>query len=218
VTGTGAAAFRVGLTGGIASGKSTVAGLFAELGAEVIDTDSISRELVRPGSPLLATIVERFGADLKTPEGALDRRRLRAIVFADPGKRRGLEAILHPPIRAEALARAAASTAPYVILVVPLLFESGFDRLVDARVVVDCPEPRQIERLVARDRLSEAEARSMLAAQMTREERTRRADEIIDNSGSLASTRSRVRELHERYLQLATNCPSPRGRAEYPDG
>ena len=209
MTGTRAAALRVGLTGGVASGKSTVAGLFGELGADVIDTDEIARALVVPGSPALASIVERFGADLLTPGGALDRRRLRAIVFADPEKRRELEAILHAPIRAEALARAAASTAPYVILVVPLLFETGFDRLVDTSLVVVSPASQQLERLVARDGIGEIEARAMLAAQMTREQRKRLADEAIDNSGSLAATRSRVRELHERYLQMATNCPRP---------
>jgi dephospho-CoA kinase len=209
VTGPKAAALRVGLTGGIASGKSTVARLFGELGADVIDTDEIARALVLPGSPALSLIVERFGADLLTPDGALDRRRLRAIVFADPAARRELEAILHPPIRAEALARAAASSAPYAILVVPLLFETGFDRLVDRRLLVDCPESQQRDRLIARDRLSAIEARAMLAAQMSREERKRLADDCIDNSGSLESTRARVRELHERYLQLATNCPRP---------
>jgi len=209
VTGTGARVFRVGLTGGIASGKSTVAGFFGELGADVIDTDAISREQVAPGTPALARIVERFGQGVLTPEGALDRRRLRAIVFADPASRRDLEAILHPPIRAEALARAAASGAAYAMLVVPLLFESGFHRLVDRTLLVDCPESQQIERLMARDGLTGAEARAMLAAQMTRGQRQRLADDCIDNAGTLASTRSRVRELHERYLQLATNCPLP---------
>ena len=214
MTGTQAAALRVGLTGGIASGKSTVARLFGELGADVIDTDEIARTLVLPGSPVLAWIVERFGADLLTPDGALDRRRLRTIVFADPEARRQLEARLHPPIRTEALARAAASTAPYAILVVPLLFESGFDRLVDRKLVVDCPESQQLERLIARDGIGRAEARAMLAAQMSREERKQRADDCIDNSSSFESTQSRVRELHGQYLQLATNCPSPQGRAE----
>ncbi len=209
MTGTRPAALRVGLTGGIASGKSTVARLFGELGADVIDTDEIARALVAPGSTALGQIVERFGADLLTPDGALDRRRLRTIVFADPAGRRELEAILHPPIRAEALARAAASSAPYVILVVPLLFETGFDRLVDRRLVVDCPESQQIDRLVARDGVSATEARAMLAAQMPREERKQRAEDCIDNSGSLESTRVRVQELHAQFLLLATNCPRP---------
>lgn len=208
------APWRVGLTGGVASGKSTVARRFAEFGADVIDTDEIARDLVKAGSPALSRIVERFGENLLTAEGTLDRRRLRSIVFADPGSRAELEAILHPQIRAAALARAAASTAPYVVLVVPLLFETDFHRLVDRRLVVDCPESQQLERLVARDGIGEAEARAMLAAQMPRDERIEAADDCIDNSGSIESTLARVRQLHERYLQLATNCPRPRGRAE----
>jgi dephospho-CoA kinase len=214
VAGSRSEVFRVGLTGGVASGKSTVAKLFGELGAEVIDTDEIARELVLPGSPALATIVERFGDEVLTPDGSLDRRRLRALVFADAARRRELEAILHPPIRSEALARAAASTAPYALLVVPLLFETGFDRLVDRSLVVDCPESRQIERLMARDGIGETEARSILAAQLGREKRKQAADDCIDNSGSLAATRDQVRRLHERYLSLAKNCPAPEGRAE----
>jgi dephospho-CoA kinase len=206
--------FRVGLTGGIASGKSTVAGLFGEQGAEIIDTDEIARELVQPGSPALAAIVLHFGEGVLTRDGALDRRRLRALVFADPARRRELETILHPPIRREALARAAASTAPYALIVVPLLFETGFDRLVDRKLVVDCPEPAQIERLVTRDGIGDAEARAMLSAQMSREKRRQLADDIIDNSTSLVSTRDQVRSLHQRYLELAKNCPSPEGRAE----
>lgn len=209
MTGNRAAVLLVGLTGGIASGKSTVARLFGELGADIIDTDEIARALVRPGSPVLAGIIERFGPDLQTADGSLDRRRLRTLIFADPEIRRELEAMLHPPIRAEALARAAASSAPYAILVVPLLFETGFDRLVDRRLVVDCPESQQIERLIARDGISETEARAMLAAQMSREERKLRADDCLDNSGSLESTQSRVRELHANFLHLATNCPRP---------
>jgi dephospho-CoA kinase len=205
---------RVGLTGGIASGKSTVASLFGELGAGVIDTDEIARQLVLPGSHALDQIVERFGDQILAPDGALDRRRLRAIVFASPASRSELETILHPPIRAEALARAAASTAPYVLLVVPLLFETGFDRLVDRKLVVDCTESQQIARLTGRDGVGASEARAMLAAQMTREGRKAGADDIIDNSGSLEATRDQVARLHERYLQLATNCRRPQGRAE----
>ncbi len=197
---------RIGLTGGIASGKSTVAAIFAELGAEIIDTDRIARELVVPGSEALAAIVERFGPDILAADGSLDRRRLRAIVFADAARRRELEAILHPAIRQVALARAAASGAPYVILVVPLLFETGFDRLVDRSLVVDCPERLQIERLRQRDGIEEAGARAMLAAQLPRAERLAAANDIIDNSGDLAAVRSRVRELHARYLAAEQNC------------
>lgn len=191
---------RIGLTGGIASGKSTVAGLFAELGAGVVDTDLIARELVVPGSPALAAIVERFGPEILAADGSLDRGRLRQIVFADAASRRELEAILHPRIRETALAAAAASDAPYVLIVVPLLFESDFDTLVDASVVVDCPETVQIERLRARDGGSEAEARAIVAAQMPRAERLAAADHVIDNAGDPAQTRARVAELHAQFL------------------
>lgn len=197
----------IGLTGGVASGKSTVAKLFAELGVEIVDTDAIARELVEPGNPALAEIAARFSNGILTADGRLDRRRLRAIVFADPARRHELEAILHPKIREIALTRAAASPGPYVMIAVPLLFETGFDRLVDRRLVVDCPESVQLERLMQRDDLDADTARSMLAAQATRESRLAAADDSIDNSGSLQSTLAQVRELHQRYLRLAQNCP-----------
>lgn len=205
---------RIGLTGGVASGKSTVADFFAALGVEIVDTDVIARELVVPGSPALAGIVDAFGPGVLDETGALDRRKLRRIVFADDAKRRRLEAILHPRIREAALARAAASAAPYVMLAVPLLFETGFDRLVDRTLVVDCPEAIQIARLVARDGVGEAEARAVVDAQMAREARRAAADDLIDNSGDLEATRARVVDLHERYLDLAQNCPNEKARAE----
>lgn len=205
---------RIGLTGGIASGKSTVANLFAALGVDLIDTDAIARELVEPGTPALAAIREAFGPDVLTAGGELDRRRLRNIVFADAAKRRKLEAILHPRIRREALARAESSDAPYVMLAVPLLFESGFDRLVDRSLVVDCPETVQLERLIRRDDVAETEARAVMAAQMSRESRRQAADDVIDNGGSLESTRAQVLALHERYLDLARNCPKGKAHAE----
>lgn len=197
---------RIGLTGGIASGKSTVAAFFADLGAEVIDTDAIARELVAPGQPALSAIVNRFGPGILTADGRLDRRALRAIVFADTAGRRALEAILHPRIREEALARADASRAPYVVLVVPLLFETGFDRIVDRTVVVDCPESIQIDRLMRRDAIGPEDARAMLGAQIGRADRNRFADDLIDNAGELAATRARVLELDRRYRALARNC------------
>lgn len=200
---------RIGLTGGIASGKSTVAELFAGLGAGVVDTDAIARELVVPGSPALAAIVERFGSGMLTGDGRLDRRKLRETVFDDSAARRDLEAILHPRIREAALAAADTSAAPYVLLVVPLLFESGFDALVDATLVVDCPEAVQIARLIGRDGGSPAQARAIVAAQMPREERLAAADEVIDNGGDPGRTRARVAELHARYLEQTRNCSSP---------
>lgn len=205
---------RIGLTGGIASGKSTVAELFAELGAGIVDTDEIARELVAPGTAGLRAIVDRFGAGVLTAAGALDRQKLRGIVFADAAARRALEAILHPPIREAALARAAACETAYVVIVVPLLFETGFDRLVDRSLVVDCPEATQIERLATRDGMSTDEARAMLGAQLDRSRRLAMADDIIDNSGDLAATRSRVSRLDAQYRALAQNCPQDQGRAE----
>jgi dephospho-CoA kinase len=205
---------RIGLTGGIASGKSTISRMFAELGAEVIDTDEIARELVAPGSEGLAAVIEAFGAGVVAPDGGLDRRRMRQIVFDDAGKRRRLEAILHPMIRKTALERAASSEAPYVVLVVPLLFETGFDELVDRTIAVDCPESVQVERLVERDATSPEEAGKIVAAQMARLDRRARANDVIDSDSELSMTRARVRELHEQYLDLARNCPEPEGRAE----
>ena len=205
---------RIGLTGGIASGKSTISRMFAELGADVIDTDEIARELVAPGSEGLAAVVEAFGAGVVAPGGGLDRRRMRHIVFDDAARPRQLEAILHPMIRKTALERAASSEAPYVVLVVPLLFETGFDELVDRTVAVDCPESVQIGRLVERDATTPEEAGKIVAAQMDRLERRGRADDVIDSDTELSVTRDRVRELHEQYLELARNCPEPEGRAE----
>lgn len=205
---------RIGLTGGIASGKSTVAQLFAGLGADIVDTDRIAREIVAPGSPAMAAIIETFGGDVIDDHGRLDRRRMRRIVFDDADRRRQLEAILHPKIRQEALARAAASEGPYVIFVVPLLFETGFDGLVARTLVTDCPVAVQIERLVARDRIDADTAARMIAAQMDRDERLARADDVIDTGAALETTRALVGKLHDRYLKLAENCPKVEGRAE----
>jgi len=205
---------RIGLTGGIASGKSTVARMFAELGVEVIDTDEIAHQLVAPGSPALAAVIEAFGRTILTEDGALDRPQMRRIVFADSDKRRRLETILHPLIRQAALAKAAASDAVYVILVVPLLFETGFDQLVNRTLAIDCPEILQIERLVDRDNVSKEEAQAMIASQLNRQERRAAADDVIDSSGTLATIHSRVFELHEQYLDLKQNCPDDEGRAE----
>lgn len=205
---------RIGLTGGIASGKSTVAAMFAELGVCVIDTDSIARELVAPGGPVLGEIVETFGQGVVGPDGRLDRSLMRRIVFGDADRRHRLEAILHPRIRETALARSAECAGTYVIFVVPLLFESGFDRLVERTVAVDCPEALQIERLMARDETGPDEARAIIDAQMERAERRSRADDIIDSSPTIEATRDRVAALHASYLRLAQNCPGTQGRAE----
>ncbi|TVQ47061.1 MAG: dephospho-CoA kinase [Gammaproteobacteria bacterium] len=194
---------RVGLTGGIASGKSTVAQAFEALGVSVIDTDVIAREVVAPGSPALAEIREAFGEAVLEAAGGLDRRRMRELVFADAARRRQLEAILHPRIRAATLARADAAPGDYVVIAVPLLVETGFDRLVAQVVVVDCPEALQLARLMQRDGQDEAAARRMLAAQTSREARLARADHVIDNSGTLAETQAQVAALHAELRAAA---------------
>lgn len=194
---------RIGLTGGIASGKSTVANMFAALGVPVIDTDVIAREIVAPGQPALEEIVAAFGADLLGPDGSLDRRALRARVFADPADRHRLEGILHPRIRNRTLELAAAAGGPYQVIVVPLLVESGFDRQVDEVVVVDCPEAEQVHRLTTRDGETAQQASRMLAAQVGRAARIAAADTVIDNSGDLRATRAQVQALHQRYLRQA---------------
>ena len=193
---------RIGLTGGIASGKSTVADLFAARGVPIIDTDVIAREVVEPGRPALDDIRDAFGSGVITDDGHLDRGAMRALVFADDAKRRRLESILHPRIREEAARQAAAAKGPYHIVVVPLLAESPMRSDMDRILVVDCDEDTQLERLLARDAGSEDQARRMIAAQATREERLSITDDVIRNDGSLDATRSQVERLHQRYLSL----------------
>jgi dephospho-CoA kinase len=194
---------RIGLTGGIASGKSTVARLFARHGIPIVDTDEIARELVAPGEPALDEIVAHFGSEVLLPDGALDRTRLRAQVLADPEERRALEAILHPRIREEVNRRLSQLSSPYAIVVVPLLIERGFRQRVDRILVVDVTEAQQIERAVARGGISEEEARAMLHAQTSREQRRATANDIIDNTGEPTSLEPAVEQLHRRYLELA---------------
>lgn len=194
---------RIGLTGGIASGKSTVAKMFAELGVPVIDTDVIAREVVAPGQPALDEIVAAFGPALLRPDGSLDRGALRERVFADPAARHRLEGIVHPRIRAHTLELAARAGGPYQVIVVPLLVESGFNRLVDEVVVVDCPEHEQRRRLLSRDGDDATQADRMMAAQLGREARLAAADAVIDNGGELDATRAQVQRLHQRYVNKA---------------
>ncbi|MBS4097513.1 MAG: dephospho-CoA kinase [Sulfuricella sp.] len=194
----------IGLTGGIGSGKSAAAELFAALGAAVIDTDVIARELTVPGAAALGEIAARLGNEFILPDGSLDRAALRRRVFADARAKQTLEAILHPRIRSRAAELALRSTAPYALVVVPLLIETGGYRdLVQRVLVVDCSEARQIARTMARSGLSEAEARAILAHQATREARLDHADDVIDNSGDLDALQRQVRQLHEKYLGLS---------------
>mgnify|MGYP001816776141 CR=1 FL=1 len=195
--------FRVALTGGIASGKSTLADMFAELGVAVIDTDIIAREVVQAGQPALREIRKRFGREVIDAVGNLDRRALRNIVFADEQARLDLEAILHPRIGAETRRQAEAAPGPYQIIVVPLLVGSPLLGFVDRVLVVDCDEDLQIQRLLARDTETVEQARRILAAQASREARLAIADDIIDNNQDLDDTRHQVRELDERYRRMA---------------
>lgn len=194
---------RIGLTGGIASGKSTVARLFADRNVPIVDTDEIARELVAPGSPALADIVARFGPDVLLADGTLDRARLRALVLTDPDERRALEAILHPRIRKEVDRRLNALSAPYAIIVVPLLIETDFGQRVDRVLVVDATEEQQIARAVGRGGIPKEEAGAMMRAQSSREERLAAADDVIDNTGGPSSLEPAVERLHQKYLGLA---------------
>jgi len=196
--------FTVGLTGGIGSGKSAVAALFAKLGGRVVDTDEIAHELTRPGGEAIAPIRAAFGEKVIAADGSLDRAAMRALAFGDARERKRLEAILHPLIRAESARRVERAASPYAMLVIPLLVEGGVDRSRTPRVlVVDCPEASQIERVVRRSGLSEAEVRAILASQATREQRLAAADDVIDNSGAPSALEGQVSRLHEKYLTLA---------------
>lgn len=194
---------KIGLTGGIGSGKSVASNRFAELGAAVIDTDLLSRELVEPGQPALNEIVAEFGTSVLDARGHLDRARLRERVFADEAARKRLEAILHPRIRAEMLRRAERSDAPYVVFVIPLLFETGQQSLVDRVLLIDVPETLQRARVADRDGLQAGQIDAILAAQTDRATRLRLADDVICNDTNLDDLENAVRALHERYLQLA---------------
>lgn len=194
---------RVGLTGGIASGKSTVADLFAEAGAVVIDTDRIAREVVLPGGPALAALVKALGPAILDREGRLDRARMRSMMFADANLRHTVESILHPAILAELGRQSAAAGGPYQVLVIPLLVEGDRTGLVDRVLVVDCPVETQIERLIARDGETRASAQAMLAAQAGRQERLALADDVIENDGSPADLAGEVAALDRRYRKMA---------------
>ncbi len=195
----------VGMTGGIGSGKSTVADMFAELGAEIIDTDSIAHTLTAQGQPALQTIAAQLGSEFLTADNTLDRAALRQLVFTQPAARKTLENILHPLIRQSVQEKLSQPTpAAYRIVVVPLLFESGsYASLVQRTLVVDCPEHLQIERATARSRLTESEVRAMMAAQFSRDARLARADDIIVNDADLKNLLLKVEELHKKYISLA---------------
>jgi dephospho-CoA kinase len=195
--------FRVALTGGIASGKTTVANLFAELGVPLIDTDVIARQVVEPGQPALAEVIAAFGSDMLDADGHLDRRRMRTRIFSDPTARQRLEAILHPAIRAEMERLSREAVGPYQVLVIPLLTEGRRRDHVDRVLLVDVPEELQIQRLMVRDGVSYEQAKVSLNAQATRAERLAMADDVVRNTGQVNELRDEVAKLHARYLVLA---------------
>lgn len=197
------APLRIGLTGGIASGKTAVAQRFASRGITVIDADLLAREVVEPGQPCLEAVVREFGAGVLDAAGRLDRQRLREIVFADPGRRTALERLLHPAIREEMDRRASTVAGPYVILAIPLLVEGGRTGAFDRVLVVDCPVDLQRERLLRRDGETPARAEAILAAQATRERRLAAADDLVVNDGTLDDLDAAVARLDARYRRLA---------------
>lgn len=192
---------KIGLTGGIASGKTTVANLFADLGITVIDTDIIAREIVQPGEAALGHIRRRFGKSMISADGGLDRRAMRELIFSDDEARSGLESILHPRIGERVRIQSAAAAGPYHIIVVPLLVASPLRQFVDRILVVDCDEDTQIRRLTARDSETIDQARKILSAQSSRQERLSTADDVIDNDQDLDAVKARVLELHALYQQ-----------------
>jgi dephospho-CoA kinase len=198
------AAFSVGLTGGIGCGKSTVAELFAGLGATIVDTDAIAHSLTAPHGAAMPAILAEFGPDFATPDGALDRARMRSLVFTDAGARGRLEAILHPRIRDATAAAAAIASGPYVIFAVPLLIESGtWAGRVSRVLAVDCSEDTQVARVMQRSGLSADQVRAIMATQVTRAQRLAAADDVIDNDDGLEALLPQVTRLHERYLSLS---------------
>ena len=197
-------AFIVGLTGGIGSGKSAAADAFEKLGATVVDTDRIAHELTRAGGAAMAGVRALFGDSAIAADGAMDRKAVRERVFSDPASKKRLESLLHPMIRAESERQIAAATGPYVVHVVPLLVESpGYRERVQRVLVVDCPEAMQVARVRARSGLSSAEVEAIVRSQVSRAQRLAAADDVIDNSGTIAALQKQVEKLHLTYLDLA---------------
>lgn len=197
--------FILGLTGGIASGKSAAADRLASLGATLVDTDLISREVVEPGQPALSQIEQHFGSDVIQEDGSLNRAALRERVFQDPNERQWLEALLHPLIRQTAIDRAVNAKTAIAVVVVPLLFESGHYQEIDASLVIDVPVELQRQRTLNRDGVSEAQVDSILAAQMDRQSRIERADYVISNTGTLEALYSQVDALYHQLISQQTS-------------
>lgn len=194
---------KIGLTGGIGSGKTTVSNLFEKLDIPIIDMDVIARDVVKPGQPALEIIQKSFGEDICLPDGMLDRQKLRDIIFSDEQERIKLENIIHPAIRKCVSESIAKLTSPYCIIVIPLLFETGQKDLVDRILVVDSSIDEQVRRTTLRDKISDEDARKIISSQVSREERVSKADDVIDNNGDKATLAKEISDLHQKYLELA---------------
>lgn len=193
----------VGLTGGVGCGKTTVADSFKRYQIPIIDADEITRDLVVPGAPILQRIVTQFGAGIVRSDGHLDRRKLRQVIFENPSKRKQLERLLHPEVRKQILRWIKTQSAPYCLVVIPLLVESGMDAIVDRVLVVDCDARHQIERVVSRDACSKEQVRAIMATQASSEARLAKATDVIHNN-DMAKIHTQVDTLHLRFLDLAT--------------
>lgn len=196
--------FRIGLTGGIGSGKSTVGSMFRRLGVPVIDADQVARDVVEPGTDALFKLEKHFGETILS-EGRLDRRRLREIIFSDEAARQWVETLLHPYIEAELLRRADLEAYPYVVLEVPLLLEAGYRDLVDRVLVIDVPVSLQVDRVVSRDQVQSDQVETIIKTQIGRETRIEQADDVLENCGNLKDLERQVERLHQHYLGEATN-------------
>lgn len=195
--------YIVGLTGGIGCGKTTVMHYFEGFGIQAVDADIVAREVVAPGTACLDAITQYFGADILLTDGSLNRSALRERIFSCAGDKSWLEQLLHPAIRAALLQQLAALTSPYALLVAPLLLENQLDRYVDRVLVIDLPEALQLQRAMARDNASGQQIKSIMAAQLTRQQRLDKADDVINNDGSLIQLQEQVAQLHSFYLAQA---------------
>jgi len=197
--------FIVGLTGGIGSGKTTVANMFAELGIELVDADIIAREVVEVGSKGLYEISAHFGSAILNQDKSLNRAKLRELIFSQPDEREWLNELMHPMIRDKILKSLKATTSPYAILVAPLLFENGLDRLVNLSLLVDISPEQQLNRTIDRDSVSSVQIKNIIDSQAPRAERLSKADDVIDNHGKISALKGKVITLHNNYLKLANN-------------
>ena len=195
--------FKVGLTGGIGSGKTTVAGYFSALNIPVIDADEIAHKLLTPDRPVYQEVIDTFGEKILDNRKLIDRSRLRALVFEDPAKRNALEEIIHPRVRSEINRQLEKTSAPYCIIVVPLLIEAGYADFVDNILVIDADESAQLKRVKERSGLNEDEIKNIMSAQVGRQKRLAHADEVITNDGSLSELKKKVERLHKRYTEMA---------------